>query len=451
MIHLITEIVRLLLIIMIAVYTYDSFKALRSNTSERVANRLYRKQTTIVYLTVFCSGLVLYLHTNDQRVIAITAAQSVLFALAMLIYKQIYEYANKPLINNMCMLLAISFLILTRLRIDHAIRQLFMAAAALLITCVIPLLIEKLKLWKRLTYFYAVVGILALGAVAVLGRETYGAKINIKLGPVLLQPSEFVKILLVFFIACMLYQRTDLHQVVITGIITAIMILILVASKDLGSALIFFVTFLVMVYVATQRPIYLLAGLSMMAAASVAGYFLFSHVRTRVLAWKDPLAVVNDQGYQICQSLFAIGTGGWFGSGLFQGMPQKIPVVTTDFVFSAISEELGALFALSMIFICISNFLMFFNIAMQIRDQFYKLIALGLGTVYGIQVFTTLGGVTKFIPSTGVTLPLVSYGGSSILSTMILFAIIQGLYKRAFSEGDLHEKRQKRQKKQKRS
>ena len=108
MIHLITEIVRLLLIIMIAVYTYDSFKALRSNTSERVANRLYRKQTTIVYLTVFCSGLVLYLHTNDQRVIAITAAQSVLFALAMLIYKQIYEYANKPLINNMCMLLAIS-------------------------------------------------------------------------------------------------------------------------------------------------------------------------------------------------------------------------------------------------------------------------------------------------------------------------------------------------------
>ena len=121
-------------------------------------------------------------------------------------------------------------------------------------------------------------------------------------------------------------------------------------------------------------------------------------------------------------------------------------MVTTDFVFSAISEELGALFAISLIFICISNFLMFFNIAMQIREQFYKLIALGLGTVYGIQVFTTIGGVTKFIPSTGVTLPLVSYGGSSILSTMILFAIIQGLYKRAFSEGDLHEKRQKKNK-----
>ncbi|MBQ2577062.1 MAG: FtsW/RodA/SpoVE family cell cycle protein [Lachnospiraceae bacterium] len=362
------------------------------------------------------------------------------------IYKQIYQYVSKPLVNNMCMLLAVSFMILTRLRIDHAIRQLFMASAALLITCIIPLMIEKLTLWKKLTYIYALLGILALAVVAVLGRATYGAKINIKVGPVLLQPSEFVKILLVFFIACMLYHRNDLHQVIITGVITALMVLILVASKDLGSALIFFVTFLVMVYVATQKPLYLLAGMGMMVLASVAGYYLFSHVRIRVLAWQDPLSVVNDQGYQICQSLFAIGTGGWFGSGLYQGMPEKIPVVTTDFVFSAISEELGALFAISLIFICISNFLMFFNIAMQIREQFYKLIALGLGTVYGIQVFTTIGGVTKFIPSTGVTLPLVSYGGSSILSTMILFAIIQGLYKRAFSEGDLHEKRQKKNK-----
>ncbi|SCW27120.1 cell division protein FtsW, lipid II flippase [Lachnospiraceae bacterium C10] len=446
MIHLVTEIVRLLLIVMIAIYTYDSFKALRSNTSPEEANLLYFKQTILLYMTIFCSSLVLYLHTNDQRVIIITAAESVLFALAMLIYKNVYQYANKPLVNNMCMLLAISIMILTRLRIEHAIRQLFMTAAALLVTCIIPLMIEKLRLWKKLTFLYAAVGIVALAAVAVLGRETYGAKINIKVGPVLLQPSEFVKILLVFFIASMLYARTDFRQVVITGIITALMVLILVASKDLGSAFIFFITYLVMVYVSTQRPVYLLAGVGMMVLAAVAGYFMFAHVRVRVLAWQDPLSVVNDQGYQICQSLFAIGTGGWFGSGLYQGMPEKIPVVTTDFVFSAISEELGALFALSMIFICISNFLMFFNIAMQIRDQFYKLIALGLGTVYGIQVFTTLGGVTKFIPSTGVTLPLVSYGGSSILSTMMLFAIIQGLYKRAFSEGDLHEKKQKKRK-----
>ena len=120
MIHLVTEIVRLLLIVMIAIYTYDSFKALRSNTSPEEANLLYFKQTILLYVTIFCSSLVLYLHTNDQRVIIITAAESILFALAMLIYKNVYQYANKPLVNNMCMLLAISIMILTRLRIEHA-------------------------------------------------------------------------------------------------------------------------------------------------------------------------------------------------------------------------------------------------------------------------------------------------------------------------------------------
>ena len=180
-------------------------------------------------------------------------------------------------------------------------------------------------------------------------------------------------------------------------------------------------------------------GVSAGALASVIAYYLFAHVRDRVIAWQDPLSVIDDQGYQICQSLFAIGSGGWFGVGLGQGMPDKIPVVTTDFVFSAIAEEMGVVFAICLIFVCISCFLMFFNISMQIKDTFYKLIALGIGTLYGTQVFLALGGVTKFIPSTGVTLPLVSYGGSSLLSTIILFAIIQGLYVLQVDEGEVNE------------
>ena len=114
-------------------------------------------------------------------------------------------------------------------------------------------------------------------------------------------------------------------------------------------------------------------------------------------------------------------------------------VVVTDFVFAAIAEEMGVVFAICLIFVCISCFLMFFNISMQIKDNFYKLIALGIGTLYGTQVFLALGGVTKFIPSTGVTLPLVSYGGSSLLSTIILFAIIQGLYVLQVDEGEVNE------------
>ncbi|MEG0565804.1 MAG: FtsW/RodA/SpoVE family cell cycle protein, partial [Hungatella sp.] len=144
---------------------------------------------------------------------------------------------------------------------------------------------------------------------------------------------------------------------------------------------------------------------------------------------------------QITQSLFSIGTGGWFGMGLYQGMPGKIPVVEKDFVFAAISEELGGIFALCILLICLGCFLQFMMIAGQMQAYFYKLIALGLGMVYIIQVFLTVGGVTKFIPSTGVTLPLVSYGGSSILSTFIIFGVIQGLYilKRNEEEEDRYE------------
>ena len=171
-----------------------------------------------------------------------------------------------------------------------------------------------------------------------------------------------------------------------------------------------------------------------MSLASVAGYHLFSHVRTRVQAWSDPLSVIDKGGYQVCQSLFAIGTGGWFGLGLGQGLPQKIPVVTKDFVFAAISEELGGIFALCLILVCVSCFFMIINVAMKLRDPFYRLTAVGLGTLYALQVFLTIGGVIKLIPSTGVTLPLVSYGGSSLLSTMIVFGIIQGLYIMQFDD-----------------
>ena len=140
------------------------------------------------------------------------------------------------------------------------------------------------------------------------------------------------------------------------------------------------------------------------------------------------MAVYQNEGYQIVQSLFAIGTGGRFGMGLCQGSPEKIHVVKNDFIFSAICEELGGIFAICLILVCTSFFLMIVTIALKIRNPFYKLIALGLGTEYAFQVFLTIGGATKFIPMTGVTLPLVSYGGSSVMCTILMLAIIQGLY-----------------------
>ena len=207
-----------------------------------------------------------------------------------------------------------------------------------------------------------------------------------------------------------------------------------------------------MLYVSTHQPLYILAGLGAGSIAAVLAYYLFNHVRVRVLVWQDPLASYQNGGYQVAQSLFAIGTGSWFGTGLYQGKADAIPVADEDFIFSAISEEMGLIFALCMILICLSCYIMFLNIAMQLRNQFYKLIALGLGTCYIFQTFITIGGVTKFIPSTGVTLPLVSYGGSSVLSTLIMFAIIQGLYiLREDEEDDFGRKKQEQQRKASRS
>jgi len=200
---------------------------------------------------------------------------------------------------------------------------------------------------------------------------------------------------------------------------------------------------LVMLYVATRQPFYTVAGLGAGSVAAVIAYHLFHHVRVRVRVWLDPLAVYQTGGMQVSQSLFAIGTGGWLGTGLFQGKANKIPVADEDFIFSAISEEMGLVFGLCMILICISCYVMFLNIAMRLHNQFYKLVALGLGSCYIFQTFLNIGGVTKFIPSTGVTLPLVSYGGSSVFSTLILFAIIQGLYILKEEEEDQLEKKRR--------
>jgi len=147
-----------------------------------------------------------------------------------------------------------------------------------------------------------------------------------------------------------------------------------------------------------------------------------------VAAWIDPWADVTGSGWQIAQSLFAVGSGKWLGSGLYQGMPYKIPVPSKDFIFSAVAEEMGAIFAIGMILVCLGTLISFLWISTWMKQVFLKIVAFGLAAVYGVQVFLNIGGVLKLLPSTGITLPFVSYGGSSVLSTFILFGVMQGLY-----------------------
>ena len=207
---------------------------------------------------------------------------------------------------------------------------------------IIPYFIEKIRLIRKYTWGYGIVGILVLLAVMTIGTVTNGSKLTISVAGVSFQPSELVKILYVFYLAGMFTdrdhmdpatKRPDLPQLISASITAAAHVLILVMCKDLGSALIFFVVYVFMIYAATKMPICLIGGAAGGALSTYAGYRLFAHVRTRFIAWRDPWNVISGQGYQITQSLFAIGTGSWFGMGLMQGSPEKIPVVAADFIF----------------------------------------------------------------------------------------------------------------------
>ena len=441
MVNLIVELSKYFMMILVAFYTYECFAVFRKKYLSVERDHIYKRQMACMYLMHFDAFAVIFLVSPDIRVIGFYLMQLVFFLSLHFGYKMVYQKINDLILNNMCMLLAIGFIILTRLNFEKAQKQFVIAVVSAGVTFLIPLIIEKVRFLRKITWLYAGIGIALLGMVAIAGSASYGAKLSFSIAGITLQPSEFIKILYVFFIAGMFYEATDFKQVIKTTIAAALHVLILVVSRDLGGALIFFMVYLVMLYAATEKLLYFAGGIASGSAAAVVAYYLFHHVRVRVVAWKNPLSVIDNEGYQICQSLFAIGTGGWFGMGLYQGLPTTIPVVEQDFVFSAIAEELGGIFALCIILVCVSCFLMFLNVAMQMQDVYYKLVALGLGTVYGFQVFLTLGGVTKFIPSTGVTLPFISYGGSSLLCTFVLFGVIQGLYLRKEEEGENHEKR----------
>ncbi len=424
---ILVETSKYIIIILFAVYTLHCFTAFLGNNNEK-KEKIYKNQKRITYIIHFICSLVLFLNSLDYKIIIYYFLQLVFLIIIGKVYPYVYKGMSKIILNNMLMLLTIGFIMLERLGDSYIIKQMIFAATICFVSLCMPFLIEKFTYFDKLGWVYAVTGIVFLALVFVIGKEKYGAKNWIIIGSFALQPSEFVKIIFVCFVAALLSYSTKFIDVVKVSVLAAIHVLILVAERDLGAALIFYITYIVILFIASNNTLYLAAGFGTGALAAVVATKLFTHVQTRVIAWRDPWSYIDTAGYQVAHSLFAIGTGGWFGMGLGEGMPSAIPVVASDFIFSAICEELGTFFGLCLILVEISCFIMFVNISLKMQKKFYKLTALGLSIEYIFQVFLTIGGVTKFIPSTGVTLPLVSYGGSSIISTVILFSIIQGMY-----------------------
>jgi cell division protein FtsW (lipid II flippase) len=310
---------------------------------------------------------------------------------------------------------------------------------------------------RHYKYSWAVIGIGLLAATLLIGYEVNGARLWINLGPVSVQPGEFLKIVLVIFIAGYLAEtRTLLTSARLRiGFLSipplpyflpmlalfAVVMLVVVRLNDLGSALLFFGTFLTMLFVATGRRSYVLIGLILFVAGAYVAYRLFPHVHARVDVWLDPFADPLGAGFQPVRALYALGRGGVFGEGLGQGLVTlggslTIPFVHTDFIFTAIAEELGLLGAFALLGLAAVVVFRGLRIAALARDDFSGLLAVGLTASLGLQTLIIIAGNTKLVPLTGITLPFVSYGGSSILASFIMIGLLLSISHRTSSGTD---------------
>ena len=425
--RIVIEITKYLMLIMMGAYTYHAFKA-SAKKNDNALKKTFRQMTIFLFLFHFTGYFTMYIQLQSEKLLLLYGGQVVLFILVLGFYKIIYPTISGLLIRNMLMLLSIGYIVLTRLSFDKAVRQFIISGVALGLGLLVLLFVQRFSSIRKYGWIYGIVGLAFLVLVLLVGTENYGATSWLTVfGLFTIQPTEFVKLLFVFCIACLYSEKTDFKRVCAVTAMAAGTVLAVVFQRDLGGALIFFVTYIFMLYSATGKHLYLLSGLAGGSVASWVAYKLFDHVKVRVMAWRNPFVYIDKEGYQISQSLFAIGTGGWFGMGLYQGLPTTIPVVDSDFIFSAISEEFGGLFALCLILLCLNCFLHIINVSLKTRDSFFRLLSLGFGVMFGFQVFLSIGGVIKFIPSTGVTLPFISSGGSSIVAVIMMFMVIEGI------------------------
>ena len=330
----------------------------------------------------------------------------------------------------------------TRLAPDLAVRQviwLFVGIACMVAVLVLLRGIEKMGNYK---YTLIIIGVFLLlcPLLPVVGTEIYGSRIWISIGSFSFQPGELAKIFIVLFLGAYLAQNRellsvftlklgplhlpDLRTLLPLLLMWGISMVIVVFEKDLGSAVVVFLVFIAMLYVATGRVSYVVIGVLLAAVGDIFAFFAFSHVQVRVETWLDPFADATGTGYQLVQSLFSLADGGMIGVGVGNGLAEQIPVVESDFIFSAIGEELGLLGAVALLLLYVMFVVRGMVIAARAKSDVAALISVGLTCIIGFQAFIIVGGVTKLIPLTGLTLPFISQGGSSLLSSFIAVGLL---------------------------
>ena len=327
------------------------------------------------------------------------------------------------------MLLSIGVIMIYRINPELGMRQVIWIGIGILIFFISYFVVKNIKGWRDWTNIYFIVSVILFVLTLLFGINKKGSTNWLKIGKFSFQPTEIIKLLLIFLIASYYtnyekYKEKKYGSYYLTGIVY-LFIGFLFLQKDLGTVLIFYAIFIALQFIYEENRRLIFYNILIFAAAGIAGIFLFDHVKIRFEIWLNPWKYIDNKGYQITQSLFAIATGGFFGTGIGLGHPDFIPEVYTDFIFSAICEEMGVFTGIAVIMLFLILVYRGFKIAISQGDKFFRIVALGISILFGIQSFIIFGGVLKLIPLTGITIPFVSYGGSSMLSSFIALGILQ--------------------------
>ena len=338
----------------------------------------------------------------------------------------VFPAADKYTLLIVWFLEAVGIAFQCRLSVDTALRTLIFMAVATALLLLSMAAIRRWKFWARL-WPLLIVGSFVLLAISLWSDAVYGAQSWLSIGGITFQPSELVKVALVLGLAGILCRERGWRNLLLFALYTGGCLILLLMQRDLGAALLYFGTAVVMLYAHTGSRLLTGAALGTGACGSVLAYYLFSHVRVRVALWKDPWSLYEGQGYQVVQGLIAIASGGFFGMGLTMGSPYVVPVQSSDYIFAVICEEFGWIFALCLVALYLVLIVRGINIATAARNSFDALVAMGCVTMITLQSFINIGGVIKLIPLTGITLPFLSYGGSSLLACTLLVGILEGI------------------------
>ena len=348
--------------------------------------------------------------------------------------------ADPAILPVVFLLSGIGITFVTRLAPSLAMSQLIILFASIALMIITLALVKNLDIVKRYKYTFGAIGILLLILPMFIGTEIYGSKLWIRIGSFTIQPGEFAKIFIVLFLAGYLSENRELLSISSHSIlgfkvprlrlltplflVWGVCLLVVIFERDLGSALLFYTIFLMMLYAATGRVSYVVIGFFLLGVGAVGAYHFLSHVQVRFQVWLNPFADAQNKGYQIVQSLYSLADGGLFGVGVGKGLAKLIPIVESDFIFSAIGEEMGLLGGAAVLL----GFMLFavrgLTTAARAKSDLAAFTATGLTAAISFQAFLIVGGVTKLIPLTGVTLPFMSQGGSSLLASFIIVALL---------------------------